>query len=56
MGYISGSRRAVKSLGVRNRPFVQVDHVGMSLVILTFVPQSGREAARILSTRIDYDN
>ena len=35
----------VKLLGVRHRVSLQVDQVGMSPVLLTFVAQSGREAA-----------
>ena len=37
-----------KLLGVRHRVSLQVDQLGMSPVLLTFVAQSGREAAFII--------
>ena len=46
----------VKLLGVRRRVSLQVDEVGMAPVLLIFVAQSGREAAFIISTRIEGDN
>ena len=46
----------MKLLGARHRGSLQVDQVGMSPVLLTFVAQSGIEAAFIISAKNEDDN
>lgn len=43
----------VKLLRVKQRVSLQVNHVGMSPELLTYVAQSGREAASIIRTEDD---
>ena len=48
MDFAKYSRCFLKFLRVRHRASLQVDHVGMSPVLLIFVAQSGRKAALII--------